>query len=76
MTMGDWFIQVHPVKGVAENAVYFVDFDAMLAFVRKFKKRIAAIFASSSFWRWFKRSAPNKMLPPCRITDRQWGEHE
>ena len=41
MTMGDWFIQVHPVKGVAENAIYFVDFDAMLAFVRKFKKRIS-----------------------------------
>ena len=38
MAIGDWFVQVHPVKGVAENAIYFVDFNAMLAFIRKFKK--------------------------------------
>ena len=41
MALGDWLIQLHPVKGVPENAIYFVDFGAMLAFVRKSKKRMS-----------------------------------
>jgi hypothetical protein len=41
MSAGDWSIQVHPINGFPEAEIYFADFDAMLVFARKFRKRLS-----------------------------------